>query len=131
MPTGIELLRSALTEFDFNHKRPSMEKLNLLLQTLTLEEGLWPSYWADGGLLRKYASEPCVYAFFGHNGEILYIGQTKILGKRFGAHFSEGGLANGTTGSIAFIPVPKESWFEILAIEAYLIDSLRPPLNRT
>lgn len=131
MSTGIDSLLSALDEFDQNHKRPSMAELTSLLKTLTLEDGRWPSYWADGGLLRQYADEPCVYVFFGHGGEILYIGQTKVLGTRFGVHFSKGGLAKGRAGSIAFVPVPRECWFEILAIEAYLIDKLRPPYNKT
>jgi len=124
MNVGIDSLRKSLAEFDSKHKRPLMADLTSLLEVLTLEEGMWPSYWTNGGLLRRYADEPCVYVFFDHSGEMLYIGQTKCLGNRFGAHLSKGGLGKEKAGSIAFIPVPRECWFEILAIEGYLIDKL-------
>ncbi|MBV1776361.1 GIY-YIG nuclease family protein [Burkholderiaceae bacterium DAT-1] len=71
-----------------------------------------------------------MYVFFDHKGQLLYIGQSKILGKRFGAHFSQGGLTKINAGAVAFLPVPRECWFEILAIEAYLIERLQPPFNK-
>lgn len=108
-----------------------MGNLTDLLVTLELENGMWPSYWSDDGILRKYAEEPCVYTFFDHEGKILYIGQTQCLGKRFGWHFSKNRIGKEQTGAIAFIPVPRNCWFEILAIEAYLIDKLQPPANKT
>ena len=126
----LEHLREALAEFDLKHKRPVISDTSSLIQTLVLEEGKWGSYWDKGALLNIYADEPCVYCFFDQSGLLIYIGQTKILGNRFGVHFSKDGLGVTHTKSLALIPIPRECWFEILAIEAYLIEKLRPLHNK-
>jgi len=128
--TTLEGLRLALTEFDAKHPRPLIGATSGLIQTLVLEEGRWGSYWDKGAFLNLYADEPCVYCFFDQYGELIYIGRAKVLGHRFGAHFSKNGLGVTHAKSLALIPVPPECWFEILAIEAYLIEKLRPLHNK-
>lgn len=129
MKKDINSLRAALIEFDQFHKRTALGDLAQRLQTLAIERAEWSAYWSEGGLLRRYTDGPCVYFFFDKFGELYYIGQTKILGNRFGAHFSSGGLGN-EAASVAFLPIEKEYWFEILSIEAYLIEKLQPKSNK-
>ncbi len=123
-------LHQALSEFDATHPRPIMGDTASRIQPLILEDGKWGSYWDHGALLKTYAEEACVYAFFDQADQLIYIGQTKVLGNRFGAHFSKDGIGITHTKSLALIPVPRECWFEILAIEAYLIEKLRPVHNK-
>jgi hypothetical protein len=126
----LEDLRQALIEFDQNHPRPVIGHTVNLLQILVLEEGKYGSYWDKGAFLNIYADEPCVYMFFDQIGQLIYIGQTKVLGNRFGKHFSKEGLGMTHAKSLALLPLPRECWFEILAIEAYLIERLRPLHNK-
>jgi excinuclease UvrABC nuclease subunit len=93
-------------------------------------ESNWATLWAEGGLLRAYANEPCVYFFFNQEGELLYIGKAEVLGFRMGSHFQgKNSKWREVAKTIGILPVPRDSWFEILAIEAYLIGLLKPSGN--
>jgi len=124
-------LQDALAYFNQSFPRPRVSDLlsRLTPVKFTYEQD-WPQLWSDGGVLRKYADDACVYFFFNDTEGLLYIGSTRILGNRFFQHFDvKDAKWKDRTSSLAILPLPKESWFEILAIEAYLIQQLKPPHN--
>lgn len=122
----------AVETFDRAYKRPAIDDLPSKLTYVIFENSAeWERLWSDGGALRMHAEDPCVYFFFDDNKELLYIGKADILGKRFYQHFSQTNAEwNGKVNNLAILPLPKESWFETFAIEAYLIRELKPPCNK-
>ncbi|MCL1115574.1 GIY-YIG nuclease family protein [Shewanella basaltis] len=127
---NIKCVIEAITVFDLNFKRPGIDCLKECFSSIDITEQNWASLWAEGGYLRELTNEPCVYFFFDGVGELKYIGKAEVLGYRFGAHFSKGSKWSGLIKTIGILAVPKESWFEIVAIEAYLIDFLKPSENK-
>jgi hypothetical protein len=130
--TTIKELQETLENFDQSFPRPGVANLPSRLKQVkfTYEQG-WPELWSDGGVLRAYAEDPCVYFFFNEEEELMYIGSTRNLGKRFKQHFDvKGAKWKDQTRNLAILPLKNDSWFEILAIEAYLIQELNPPQNK-
>ncbi len=111
-------------------KRPSIDSLEKYFSSTDISKENWASLWAEAGFFRELANEPCVYFFFNDMGEVIYIGKAEVLGYRLGAHFSKGSKWTGVVKTIGVLAVPRESWFEILAIEAYLIELLKPVENK-
>ena len=90
----------------------------------------WSRLWSDGGVLQTHADDPCVYFFFDSAKQLIYIGETRILGKRFYQHFDQKNAKwSDRTNNLAILPLPKENWFETAAIERYLIQQLQPQGN--
>jgi hypothetical protein len=126
----IDYVIKAIKDFDNNFKRPSIDCLETCFSSTDVTEQKWASLWAEDGFLRKLTDEPCVYFFFNGVGELIYIGKAEVLGYRFGSHFSKGSKWSGVIKTIGILAVPRESWFEIVAIEAYLIELLKPSENK-
>ncbi|PHI37478.1 hypothetical protein CBQ28_08905 [Pseudoalteromonas sp. GCY] len=126
---NVESVKEAIAEFDTKFKRPGIDSLVECFQSTTVTQSNWSSLWADKGLLRTYTDEPCVYFFFNNKEELQYIGKAEILGYRMSKHFAKNSKWYDEVKTIGILPVPRDSWFEIVAIEAYLIDLLRPPAN--
>ena len=91
----------------------------------------WPKPWPFSD------HEGCVYAIFGKE-RLLYIGQSvNPIGYRLSQHFSEKYHAvysfpdSGWTEKPFFIKVfaIEKPWFEVLALEAFLIWELKPVDN--
>jgi len=94
----------------------------------------WPSKF-------PYADSPGVYAFLNDRGIVEYIGKANNLGKRLCSYTKYEKKGNTDSGCklssdwkvvpryIAVVSVPKDSWFEILSLEGYLIEILNPPQN--
>ena len=122
-------VKEAIKEFDNKFKRPGIECLVSCFHSTPVSDDNWASLWADRGLLRTYTDEPCVYFFFNENEELQYIGKAEVLGYRMGSHFAKDSKWRDIVKKVGVLPVPRKSWFEILAIEAYLIDLLQPPEN--
>lgn len=126
-------VRDALRLFESKWPRPglpdALEALYEVQDNVDIPSN-WKLAWADGGILRKHAESPCVYFFFDSGGKLLYVGQTRILGKRMASHFDvKNSRWKGRVASIGLLPIPTECWFEILAIEAFMIQELSPPEN--
>lgn len=127
---NVTTVKAAIKDFDEKFKRPKIESLIQCFHATEVTENNWADLWAEGGLFRVYADAPCVYFFFDKDEDLRYIGKAEIFGTRMGSHFhGEGSKWRGRAKTIGILPVPKESWFEILAVEAYLIRALQPPEN--
>ena len=91
----------------------------------------WPEQWPFS------EHEGCVYAIFGKE-QLLYIGQSVVpVGNRLSQHFSEkyhevySFEAAGRTEKPFFVKVfATEIWFEVFAIEQFLIYELKPVDNK-
>ncbi len=124
-------LKEALAHFHQSFPRPGVPDLLSRLTTISFDyEQDWSRLWLDDGVLRKHADDPCVYFFFNDTEGLMYIGSTWTLGKRFYQHFDvENAKYKNCTSSLAILALPEENWFETQAIEAYLIEKLKPPHN--
>ena len=129
----INTVIEALIEFDRVFKRPQIDKLPERLTYFPIKSeppNNWASHWAPGGVLRTHADAPCVYFFFDELEALQYIGKADVLGHGMCQHHEEkGGRWRHVAKWMAVLPIPQESWFEIAAIEAYLIKKLSPPRN--
>ncbi|WP_404390381.1 GIY-YIG nuclease family protein [Pseudoalteromonas phenolica] len=126
----INYLVGAIKDFDLKFKRPRIDALEKCFSSVDVSEENWPRLWADGGFFWKRANEACVYFFFNEAGNLIYIGKAEVLGYRFSAHFSKGSKWIRVVKTVGVLAVPRDSWFEILAIEAYLIEQLQPSENK-
>lgn len=131
MGKKIEDVRTELTFLDKNFPRPGIQDLTSKLKDLEYSYyDDWPKHWEKDGFLRKYAETHCVYFFFDEHKNLLYIGATKTLGHRFYKHFDSGNAKwRDLVYSLAILPIPEPNWFELHAIEAFLIYKLQPPKN--
>ena len=128
MVMQLDDFRQVLAQFDTQHPRPHFSVAEFFLSLENVHHD-WPKLWQDEGLLRKHAEDACVYFMFDRDWTLQYIGQTTCLGRRFGKHFAKDGHGQSCV-HLGLIPVPEDSWFEILAIEAFLIKELRPLKNK-
>ena len=128
---NLENVKTTIAEFDSKFKRPGIDCLVSCFHSTPVNKSNWSQLWATHGLLRTYTDEPCVYFFFDQEENLQYIGKAEILGYRFGSHFSSGSKWREDVHTIGILVIPRKSWFEIVAIEAYLIDLLKPPYNST
>lgn len=93
-----------------------------------------PAFRWNPGEKWPHADRPGVYFVFGAGSELLYIGQSRLLGKRLSEWFG-GGIECSIRGTwrsrqprfVATTPVGQH--FEAVALEAYLIETLDPPDN--
>ncbi len=119
-------LESAISDLNTRYPRPGIPALSLSDEFLIPEdcvEGRFPN-----------ADLPGVYAFLDHNQELLYIGSSIGLGRRLGDGYigRVGEIKDAKikgAKSLRTIGVPKEHFFEAMAIEAFLIRELAPPRN--
>ncbi|HET8637795.1 MAG TPA: GIY-YIG nuclease family protein [Acidobacteriaceae bacterium] len=130
MATLKDVSNSVVT-FEQSFPRPGVPDLSARLTSFQfVYEQDWPRLWAEGGTLRKFAEDPCVYFFFDEEESLMYIGSARVLGNRFFQHFdAKHAVWKRRTRGLAILPLPKDSWFEIRAIEAYLIQKLDPSHN--
>jgi hypothetical protein len=124
-------LQAALATFHKHYPRPGVPDLLSRLKFVEFNyERDWSRLWSENGVLHLHANDPCVYFFFAGNGDLLYVGSTRALGNRFSQHFDvKDAKWKDRTKSLAILPIPKENWFEVRAIEGYLIQQLAPPEN--
>ena len=141
MPS-LEDLRSKLAEFNQKYPRPSMDKDPPHVS----EAFRLPEDWEqDRDYPEEAAGKPGIYLFFAENDRLEYIGKASarnnlgtrlgdyLSGKRVAPKWRPGVLAKGFgphITSIRFIVLEASRYFEVPAIEEYLIRELQPPLNR-
>jgi hypothetical protein len=129
--TNLYSVIKKLEEFDGNFRRPGFGDISDVFRSIDLKNADWADLWSANGELRVVADSACVYIFFDQNDELLYVGRADIFGNRIGGHFQrKNSRWRGEVARIGVIPVPPESWFEIYAIEAYLIRELQPKGNK-
>tara|TARA_R110000868_G_scaffold217433_3_gene467524 strand:- start:488 stop:889 length:402 start_codon:yes stop_codon:yes gene_type:complete len=127
----LDSVRNEITIFDTKFKRPGIDNLANLFEYIDLSKKTWAEFWAINGELKKHAEFACVYLLFDESKSLQYIGKADAFGKRMFQHFD---VTNAKWKKIAtgigVIPIPSEHWFEISAIEAYLIKTLKPAHNK-
>lgn len=123
-------VESALSEFNRVFPRPNVGDIALSSPFRVIDDFAVSSF--------PNAASAGVYLVFDRNDHLLYIGKADGLGARLGSHF--GWNADRTAGhvknaklseahAVRTIALPRESWFEAAAIEAFLIWRLDPSLN--
>lgn len=112
---------------------------NTSFTELTERYSLFPKGDNEYGYTKEWPNNnmPGVYFVLDQNEELLYIGQSKSLGKRLYNHFPPS--SNGCTikegeklkGACYLYTTscPKEKPWERLSLEEYLINELNPPRN--
>lgn len=135
-PIPLATLIEVLDEFHERFPRPGLGPF-MLSEPYFVEED-----WTDRTKSVPHAPLPGVYFLFNPSDDLLYVGKSEVgLGRRVGGRFttnpdgSKRGMvvdpvhrAAGVV-SVRAIAVPKQRWFEVGSIEAWLIDRLKPPLN--
>ena len=135
LPIPLSAVLEALADFHQRFPRPGIDALELS------EPYFVETDWAIKGKSVPHSYHAGVYFLFNRDEALLYIGKSDGLGARVGGRFmwnayktagvvkdpSHRGAGVVSVRAIAFLD---EHWFESAAVEAYLIDALKPPLNR-
>ena len=136
--SDIEEVKNAVRDYHDDYRNPSLARprvsdpyyLDKSLRDSVPADQVWPATWPQAG-------KPGVYVFFDANGNRLYIGKADDLGTRLSSYFRYAKDKNcepkddwGKHKPYSLVTVSVSETFEASSLEEFLIDRLKPPINK-